>query len=319
MSLTLSTLTVDVLPRLTAAPKNGISIYQAANSVQSLVYKYLMNRGSDLLALGNLFLIVPSYDYMCPLPSDFVAMAEKPRAVNASLWLSNSVWMAGTVVSYNTVTKVLVLNVTVINGSGTLASWYVAVGALPGYPVETLDTSSTSVVVGLGSKTLTTNTALSLVPGQNVIVSNLELPTDSESRATMEPEFLNSDDYDDNWWLNCYSVYHENWVNAQEYPRWYKVIGNNLYIRPKLISPIMVTGRYTAKPSTLTLPTDVLPWNGLFYEVFKEGVVLIITKQISVPDSDPAFMVMFRREMDSVITSRYKPLSRRRMHRGDWL
>ena len=319
MNQTMSTLTVDVLSRLVSAPKNGISIYQAANSVQSLIYKYLTDHRSDLIALGDLFLIIPTYDYMAPLPDNFLSMAEKPRAVSAESWLIGTAWMAGTVISYDSVTKILTLNVTSSNGSGTISSWHIAVGVLPGQPIETLDTSLSSILVGIGTKTLVTVSELSLVAGQNVIASSEELPTDTIMRSLLEPEYLDTDDYDDHWWLSNYQLHYESLENASVCPRWYKVINTNIYVRPKVSGPIMISGKYRAKPSELTLPTDILPYNGLFYEVFKEGVVHIINRNTSIPDADPQFMVLFNREMDAILSSRFRPFPSKRTDRRIWM
>lgn len=315
-----SSLIQDVMPRVGRLPQTGITLFRAATSVQSMIFKRLLDRKSDLLATGKLFLVIPTYDYMAPLPSDFLSMAEKPSAIEATSWLSTSAWMVGTVTSYTAATKTLVLNVTAINGSGTLAAWSIAVGVAPGEPIYTLDTSVSSVAVGLGAKTFVTVTELDLVAGQNVVVSNVEIPTDTTYRSRLDPNPLDEDDRDDLMWWERYRIYGETFETATTVPRKYKVLGTNFYVRPKVSAPAMVTGKYNAKPSDLTLTTQTVPWNGFFDEVFREGVVWILTKGVSFPEADSAFDLFLRHEVDTILNSRVRILpSTHRIKRGSYL
>src|SRR5208337_2504471 len=233
---TMSTLIMDVLPRLNKAPQS-ISIYQAANSVLAMIFKHLVDWDADFLATGNLFIVLPPYDYMAPLPADFLSMTERPLAVSAASWLSSSAWMAGTVASYDPVGKVLVVNVTAANGSGALSSWNINIGVLPGQPVQQVDTSVSAVTVPAvlpAPVTLTTANSDTFVPGQNVIISNVALPTDTSVSCRMDQEFLDSDnENDDYWWLNYYQngVSYDGDYNPYVFPRWFKIIGSNLYVR----------------------------------------------------------------------------------------
>jgi hypothetical protein len=305
----MSDLILDVLPRASRVEKpSGITIYGAASSVQSLIFKRLLDRRSDLLATGNLFLIVPAYDYMVPLPSDFLSMAEKPRAVEAPLWVSASAWMAGTVTSYNPITKTLILSVSASNGTGTLASWFVAVGVLPGQPIYTLDTSLSSVAVGTGAKTFVTASALDLVPGQNVIISNVELQDDSGVYSRMDPSPLDDDDHEDYRWWDESRLYSDRFETAALRPRKFKIIATNFYVRPKVSGPVMITGKYNAQPAALSAPTDTIPWGSKFDETFKEGVVRILIKGIAIPDADPDINGLVQRDVDSVLYSRTRLL-----------
>lgn len=321
MPYLMSNLILDILPRVgRMEAAGGITVYGAATSIQSLLFKRLLARKSDLLATGNLFVVIPEWDYSAPLPSDFLSMAEKPRAVEATGWLSTTAWMAGTVTSYDSATKTLVVSVASSNGSGTLASWHVAVGVLPGEMIYTVDTSASSVAVGTGAKTFVTATALDLVAGQNVIISNVVLPTDSDVRASLDPIYLDDDDHDDYTWWERYRIYGDKWETAATRPRRFKVIGTTLYVRPKVTGPVMVTGKYNALPSALSAPTDTIPWNGKFDEIFKEGVVWILSKGLAVPDADPVFMAFFEREFESVLNSRVRQIpNTRRTKRSNFL
>lgn len=320
MSYLVSNLIQDVMPRVGRLPQTGITLFRAATSVQSMIFKKLLERKSDLLATGHLFLVIPEYDYMAPLPSDFLSMAEKPSAIEATSWLSTSAWMVGTVTSYTAATKTLVMNVTAINGSGTLASWNIAVGAYPGEPIYTLDTSTSSVAVGTGAKTFVTATELDLVAGQNVIVSNIEIPTDTTYRSRLDPSCLDEDDRDDLMWWEKYRIYGETYETATTVPRRYKVLGTNFYVRPKVSSPAMVTGKYNAIPSALTAVSNTIPWNGFFDEAFREGVVWILTNGVSMPETDPAFAAFLSREIDTILNSRARIIpATHRIKRGAYL
>lgn len=333
-----STLIRDVMPRVGRLPQSGISLLGAANSIQSLVFNRLLDRKSDFLATGKLFLVIPTYDYMAPLPSDFLSMAEKPRAVevpvstedrtyladgsytadssiyawgmeSAVAWFASTAWIAGTVASYSVPSRLLIMNATKINGSGSFSSWHLFVGVGPGEPIYELDTSVSTVSVGLGTKNIITTTDLSLVPGQNVILSNAAMPTDSFTRYDMDPIYLD-DDHGRLWSSNP----------SAGRPKNYRILGTDFYINPKAAGPVMVTGLYNAKPSVLALTTDTIPWGGLFDEVFREGVFWILSKGIAMPDADPAFNLFMKREIDSILNSRIRILpSTGRLKRGNYL
>ena len=288
------------------APSSGITIWKAINSVQSMINKHLLDRKSDLVATGDLFLVIPAYDYAAPLPSGFIAMAEKPCAFSAPGWLVSTPWMAGTVTSYDTTTRTCIMNVTSFNGSGTVSVWYLAVGWRPGYPINTVDTSESSVVVGLGPKTFITDKVLAITPGQNIILSNVEIPTDSIPMSRLDPSYLDDDDHDDYLWWEEYKLYGQTWETAAARPRHFKVLGSTLFVRPKVVTPVMITGKYNTQPVDFTegVYTATIPWNGLFDEIFREGTAWILQKGISIPEADPAFMAFFGREFGYVMNAK---------------
>jgi hypothetical protein len=75
-----SDLILSVLPRVCQKPLNvgGITVFQAATAIQSLIYKNLLDRGSDLQATGNLSLSIAANGYYATLPAGFIAMSERP-------------------------------------------------------------------------------------------------------------------------------------------------------------------------------------------------------------------------------------------------
>lgn len=315
MSETISTLTVDVLPRLTAIQKKGISIYQAANSILSLLYKRLLDRGSDILASGNLDLIIPAFGYTADLPSDFVSMAEKPQS--QELYTD---WMAGTVTSYDPVTGVLVINSTNFSGTDTLSDWKIALAEYPGTASTIIGESTTSLTPATGAITLTTDVGLTLIVGNYVFIIPSDLP-DSYNlvQSVINPTYLLEDVEHNYYWWSSYGLMSLQYDPLSNQPMYYKVIGSTLYVRPKVSMNVSITGRYFQKPINFTKPDDVIPWSGMFYEVFREGVVRIMTKQLAMPDIDADFMKFFDREVNIVINSRYRMLPTKRMRREYWL
>jgi hypothetical protein len=319
MSYLMSDLIKDILPRVgrTGNP-NGISIWQAANSIQSLVYKRLLDKRSDLMATGDLSLSIPALGYSAALPDGFVSMAEKPRCVDI---LTD--WMAGTVTSYNSVTGALVANITESLGDGdVVATWCIALGALPGQAASTIGTSATSLTVGAGAQSLTITTGLTLSAGDYIIISSSALPSDWEMRdRQVQPAYLDDDEYHHEYtWWEWYGVYGATYEPPSIRPRRYKIIGTTFYVRPKVTVNVMITGKYNAKPTVLSTASQPIPWNSFFDEVFRAGVVRIIQKGIEIPDADPDFMVFFNREVNVLLNSRANLVpATRRIKRGNYM
>jgi hypothetical protein len=314
----MSELITAVLPRVarTEAPATGITIFGAANSIQSLIYKNLVNNKSDLQVTGDLDLQVPAFGYKATLPTGFIAPAEKPMTEELV-----DDWMAGTVVSYNNTTGALVVNVTQSSGTDNLSYWDIALGAYPGQPATNIGNSISSLTCGTGAKSLTTQLGLNLSVGQYLILSSENSPAGWVGRRhVLQPRYLDDDDedYDERWW-NWYGFYGV-WDTPYVRPHKYKIIGTTIYIRPKPIVDIKVIGKYYAIPQSLALTSDTIPWGGLFDQIFIEGVVRIIQKGISNPQADPDFMVFFITEYNSVVYARQRIIpSTRRIHRGNWL
>ena len=312
----MSDLILAVLPRVGRTDKNsGISIFQAASSVQSLIYKNLLDRKSDLLATGALDLSVPAFGYSATLPSDFLSMAERVRTEELI-----DDWMAGTVTSYDNVTGALVVLVSSFSGADTLAYWGIAIGPTPGTPASNIGNSTTSLTCGVGTKSLTTQAGLSLTAGQYVILSSENSPSGwTGHRHTLEPNYLNDDDDHDGHWWESYGFYGV-WDTPYHKPRTYKIVGSTIYIRPKPIVDILLKGKYNAIPTKLTLPTQTIPWEGKFDEIFVEGSIRIILKGLSIPESDQDFAIFFNREFNTVINSRARLIPQnKRMHRSNYM
>ena len=297
-----SDLVKAVLPRLARAQAaGGISVYQAANSIQSMIYKNLLRSKSDLIAGGELDLFIPAYGRSASLPSDFVSMAERPHSIELS-----DEWMAGTVVTYDNDTGDLVVDVTNSSGTDTLAAWYIALAGVPGQPARNIGNSTTSLTAGTGNQTLVTQAGLGLTAGQYLIISSSsESSEDYGRRRLLQPNYLADDqEYHDHRWWDNYAY----WGSSFEYPTCrpstYKIVGTTLYIRPSCVVDLQIEGRYNQKPTDLTTSSQTILWNGLFDELFREGVVLIITKGISIPEGSQEFMALFDREFNSVMITR---------------
>jgi hypothetical protein len=315
MSYTVGNLIVDTLPRLSKMPKqSGISIYQAATSIQSLIYKMLLDRKSDIQATGNLDLTIASGGYSVALPTNFLSVAEKPEA--SELYTD---WMAGSVTTYNILTGALVALITTSSGTDTLADWDLALAATPGVPSSVIGASTTSLTVGTGVKNLTVDLGLSLVPGQAIYIITADLPaTLIPVKHTVQPSYLGDDNHDEAWW----KTYGVDWNGEGPccYPSFYKVINTTLYVRPTVIMNVKITGRYFAKPTQLTLPADVILWDGLFDEVFREGVIRMLSMGISIPEANKDFAIFLTREVEIIINSRITQVpDTRRLKRGSFL
>lgn len=308
-----SDLIMAVLPRLGGANKlHGISIYRAASSIQSLIYKQLLNRKSDLIADGDLSVQVPAFGYYATLPDDFLSFPQRPHSEE----LYND-WIAGTVTSYDNETGELVLNATVCSGSDTLDAWVVSSAGVPGEYAANIGTSSTSNAVGTGAKTFTVEPGLELTTGQYLIISGENSPVGWQGTKTkLEPSYLNADDDKDVLWWQAYG----RTDSDSGTPARYQIINNTIYIRPKPIVDVLVKGKYNIKPVALSAPTQTIPWKGIFDELFIEGVVLICAQGISVPESNQAFMVLFEREFTTVINSRASLMPKtHRLRRADFM
>lgn len=320
MSYTLNDLMFDVIRRIgeMETPVSGITFFQAANSVQSLLFKHMLDRKSDLLATGDLALNIAVYGFNAALPDDFVSMAEKPRCVDV---LTD--WMAGTVTTYNSTTGALAVNVTVASGTGdSVSTWSVALGALPGRSASTIGNSSDTLTVGTGTKNLTIQKGLSLNPGDYIIICSSTLPYDWTVRHRhMQPDYLDDDlDHGELTWWEWYDIYGETWEPPQLRPYKFKIIGTTMYVRPKPTVNIMITGRYNAKPTNFTDVTNVIPWNGFFDEVFREGILDILTKGIAIPEVDEGFVKFLYRECDVVVNSRISLIpDAHRLKRANWM
>ena len=318
MSYTMSALAIDILPRVgRMVTQSGITIYQAATSVQSLIHKVLLSRKSDLIATGDLALIVPAMGYSAPLPSDFVALAEKPESQD--LYTD---WMAGTVVSYNSTTGALVVNVNQCSGSDTLASWDIATVAVPGSYAQVIGSSVSSLAAGLGLKTLTATAHMTLVAGAYILIVPTDMPlTDTYYRVRrMRPRYLNDDEHDEYSWWQWYGLYGDSSELPCPRPNAYKIIGTTMYVRPKVIVSIKITGRYFAQMSPFSQQTDVIPWNGFFDEVFRAGVVRILLKGIEIPEAEKDFAAFIEREVSTILNARISLLpDTRRLKRGNYL
>jgi hypothetical protein len=316
MSYTMSNLIMDVLPRIGRQEKpSGITVYQAANSILSLIFKRLLERRSELIASGALSISIPALGYYGSLPSDFWSMSAKPQAVEV---LTN--WMAGTVTSYNTLTGALVVNSLTSSGTDTLTAWSIALGALPGSPASTIGTSVTSLTVGTGAKSLTTQLGLSLTAGQYIIISSATLPSDWENRYhTLEPKYMAEDnDHDELSWWEWYGVYGESWEPPVIRPRNYKIIGTTMYVRPKVTQNVIITGTYSVKPTAMSAEASVIPWNSMFDEIFREGVVMIVMRGIAIPTDE--LKVYVNGAVDAVVDSRIVLVrNTRRIKKGNWL
>lgn len=320
MSTTMANIIEAVLPRLAQIKQlPGITIWQAATSIQSLIHNRLTERKSDLAVYtSELDLAIAAYGESVALPAGFIAMAEKPQAVEV---LTD--WMVGTVTSYSNTTGALVVNVTSCEGTGdTLADWSIATAGVPGEYSSIVGSSTTSVAVGTGAKSFTTQAGLSsvLTTGAYLIITSAYVPeTIVGQERALQPSYLDNDDMDERWW-DRYSRYGESLTPYSYRPQVYKIVGTTMYVDPHPIIDINITGKYFSLPTVLDGETDTIPWNGLFDEVFREGIVMIMSKGLAVPQMDAGFAEYIKKSVDLVVNSRIGVLpDEYRLTRRSWL
>ena len=286
MSYTAQQLLFDVLARIGNLPPTGMTFYGAANSINSMIFKKLLERRSDLLATGTLSAIIPAQGVSFTLPDDFYSMAEKPHAVEC-----NS----------------LIANMETQLTAGGLSAPNLAL-------VQALFTTTTGALVS----------AIQTISGGNVqaIVDSLVHASACDRHSRLEPEYLDDDDEHNDWsWWDWYGVYGiegigDGWYVGGRRGRM-KIISTTFYQYPKRCNDLSIKGRYFQTPGTLALPTDMIPFNGLFNETYREGVVLIVKNGLAV--EDPAIQALISRDVDTVINSRISITSSRRTGRGNFI
>jgi len=319
MSYTIAELTTDLIQRVGRLENAaGITLLSAVNSIQSMLAKRLLDRKSDLLVEPNsLSLSIPFYGCSATLPDGFISMAEKPKY--QELYTD---WMLGNVVSYNVLTGELVLLVTDYEGSDTLSSWNISTVPVPGEESQTISTSTTSfTVITTGhNATLFIDIGLVLSPGTSLYITSGSMPSGLNIyQQTMQPSYLTSDeDHDDVEWWSWYGLYGWNIESPSRTPKHYKIVNTLMYIRPYAIYPLIITGKYFGLPAKL-ISTSTLPFNGLFDEIFREGVVRIISKGISLVEMDQDFNYFLQREFDSVINSRMSIMDKTRTSHSNFM
>lgn len=182
------------------------------------------------------------------------------------------------------------------------------------------DTNGYSITISDSVLSLACDTGMDIVSGDDVILFNEE--TDL-SKVRLQPRYLNDSkefDNEDEWW-NRYELYGAYSANANAEigePSRYKIINKTLYIRPKPSNPIQITGKYFKVFSSLANSSEV-PFNGLFDEIFREGIIRIIQKGIAIPEDNKDFMIFFNREFNTVVDVRNKILPKTRTHSSNYM
>jgi hypothetical protein len=312
MSYLVTDLIDDVMPRVSKfESKNGITILGAANSIQSLISKKLLARKSDLLVnTSRLNLIIKAEDNHAQLPSGFISLSEKLETRDLE-----SNWMEFKVTAYNPTNGLL--SGTLLDSSGT--------DSVAGYLIADV-TDSNGSVIGATTTTLingvasVTNLQCSL--NMDLVINDVILLYNEKTESAhniLNPRYLSEDkeQLDNDWWISYGNI----GINTQYVGgslSTYKIVNRTVYIKPSPSSPIRLKAKYFGIPSKL-INTSEIPWDGLFDEIFREGVVRILFKGISIPEVDNDFMVFFKTEFDSVINSRMNILGTTRTSSSNFM
>jgi hypothetical protein len=320
--MTVNDLIAIVLPRIDATTEKptGITLLDAVNSIQSMIGKLLLGRRSDLLATADLSdspgIVIPAMGHSASLPTGFIAMAQKPRSEEIY-----TDWMMGIVVSYDNTTGALVVLIQQAAGTDTLADWSIVTVPVPGGESVIIGASSTSLTVGTGTQTLAASPGMLLSPGDQLYILPASMPSTLTvwNRRILQPNYLNDDmeDHDLPWW-DWYGLYGWGVEPLTLRPRWYRIIGTTIYVRPKVIISVALKGKYFKIPTKLTI-ASTLPWGGLFDEIFTEGTIRIIVKGVSIPESDLDFAAFIEREFGTVMSARQHLLPKTRTSRANFM
>jgi hypothetical protein len=301
----------------------GITFLNAANSVQSMLVKKLLERKSDLLASNTLSLMIPAEGYKTTLPSGFISMAEKPMSKeNFVNWISGVITGVSDTLVLGASASVTI-EISSFGGDDTINSWNIGSVVLGMFnslitSVTSVDMSAVSVSDLVTLNYVSTGVSLFSVTDVLFIYSPTMSTSTNIARRTLQPNYLNSDEeHDVEWWTN-YGLYGWEWEVTSRSTHFYKIIDTYLYIRPRASCPITIKGKYFGLPSQLT-NSSTIPFNGLFDEVFRAGIVRILQKGIEIPESDQDFNYFLNREFDSVINARMNILGTTRTHHSNFM
>jgi hypothetical protein len=123
----------------------------------------------------------------------------------------------------------------------------------------------------------------------------------------LRPIHLDADEHDDPTWWEWYGTTAQTVEIPALRPRTYKIIGTTMYVRPKLSAAVTIRGKYFALKALLTAPTSVIPWGGIFDEVFRQGVIRILAAGDGIPEQDLEAYIFA--EVDTVVNARMRILT----------
>lgn len=83
--------------------------------------------------------------------------------------------------------------------------------------------------------------------------------------------------------------------------------------------PLEIRARYYSLPAAVSLPADAIPFNGMFDQVFVQGVPRIVAKGLAVIQADPDFEAFVQSEVDTILIARQEPIPARRMKRSNYM
>jgi hypothetical protein len=296
----------------------GITILSAANIIQDMMVKVLLSYRSDILANNPLELVIPENECSATLPLGFISMSEKP-AIYTFKDVSN--YIQGLITVYDIVTGALTIQCTAVNGTGVLSDWLLSTSPSKDGQVST-STDLIAYPLVDDIVVLTVDAGLTIVNGDTVYI----LPTATAATSPtinkhiLQPTYLNAvddDEYDYNWWT-WYGLYGWNVYPPSNQPGRYKIVNTMFYVMPYASEPMTILGRYFGIPAPLTA-SSVVPFNGLFDDVFREGLVMVMNLGHGMPEVDPTFKLFLTTRVESVINTRIHILPSGRTNRGTWM
>lgn len=94
-------------------------------------------------------------------------------------------------------------------------------------------------------------------------------------------------------------------------PQYYELIQNRFYIYPTPTVTTMIKSLYVRDPGKVSVLTDILPFAGMFDEVYAEAIVKFSMQPVGVI-SDQVLAVFIESEVDAIVPVRSSPLPSRR-------
>ena len=105
-------------------------------------------------------------------------------------------------------------------------------------------------------------------------------------------------------------------------PEAYELLGQQIVFYPALdpnVTSVNIVARYYSLPVAVSLPTDTIPFNGMFDQAFFQGVPRVVAKGLAVIQADPDFEAFLNAEVDTILIARTVPLPDRRTSRRNFI
>lgn len=101
-------------------------------------------------------------------------------------------------------------------------------------------------------------------------------------------------------------------------PEEFNIAGTLIELFPAFTQSDTLIARYFAIPQPVAAPDDVIPFGGVFDNIYLQGVPRVVVKGLAVIQSDQDFAIFIGSEVDTVLDARVSLLPDKRMKRSNW-